>query len=162
MDKYWAAKEENTQTSGAEASTHYGWLLPNWKNDWWFLHKPVDGAKFRLFCNIIMNIDHDKYGPVDIYELMTIHNENMLKRFDVVLEGSITDSYRKGEHTISKESKTSANVSSPECVENMSKRFNSMWVGSRIANKRSNNNESISRGHASRRAYTAVTTRDSG
>ena len=88
-----------------------------------FFTKPVGGAKFRRFCNIIMNISHNKYGPVDMDELMTIHNEKMLKRFNPVLEGSSTDSYKKGEHNINNE-QDPAEVSSQECVEDMPKRSN--------------------------------------
>ena len=40
-----------------------------------FLTKPVGGAKFRRFCSIIMNVSHDEYGPVDVDELMAIHNK---------------------------------------------------------------------------------------
>ena len=49
-----------------------------------FFTKPVRGAKFCRFLNIIMNIIHDEYGPVDMDKLMTIHNEMMEKRFDMV------------------------------------------------------------------------------
>ena len=66
-----------------------------------------------------MNISHDEYGQVDMDDLMTVHNE-MLKRFDTVLEGSITDSYGKDEHNISKE-QNPADMSSQECVKDMSK-----------------------------------------
>ena len=40
-----------------------------------FFTKPVEGAKFWRFRNIIMNSSHDEYGPVDVDELMAIHNE---------------------------------------------------------------------------------------
>ena len=40
-----------------------------------FFIKPVEGAKFWRFRNIIMKISHDEYGPVDVDELMAIHNE---------------------------------------------------------------------------------------
>ena len=68
-----------------------------------FFAKPVGGAKFCLFCNSITNISHDKYGPVDMDKLMTIQNEKMLKSFDLVLKGSIADSYEKDEHNFNKE-----------------------------------------------------------
>ena len=45
-----------------------------------FFTKPVGGAKFRRFRNIIMNISHDEYGPVDVDALMIVHNEKMQKR----------------------------------------------------------------------------------
>ena len=63
-----------------------------------FFTKPVGEAKFCCFRNIIMNISHDACGPVDMDGLMTIHNEKMLKRFNMVLEGPITDNYRRNEH----------------------------------------------------------------
>ena len=40
-----------------------------------FFTKPVGGVKFRHFHNIIMNVSHDEYLPVDVDELITIHNE---------------------------------------------------------------------------------------
>lgn len=45
-----------------------------------FFTKPLQGAKFRRFRNIIMNITHDEYGPVDVDELMKIHQEKMQNR----------------------------------------------------------------------------------
>ena len=80
-----------------------------------FFTKPVGGAKFRCFRNIIMNVSHDEYGPVDVDELMAIHNEKMTKRFDMVLEGTIADKYEMDEHNISKEHNP-AKSSSQECV----------------------------------------------
>ena len=44
-----------------------------------FFTKPLGGAKFRRFRNIIMNISHDEYGPVDVDALMVVHNEKMQK-----------------------------------------------------------------------------------
>jgi hypothetical protein len=123
-----------------------------------FFTKPVGGSKFRRFRNIIMNISHDEHGPVDVDELMIIHNEKMLKRFDMVLEGSILDSYRTDEHHISKEHKTSADVSSQECVEDMFKISNIMWAGTRYAHKQAKDNRPINRGRAHRRTYAEVAT----
>jgi len=48
-----------------------------------FFTKPLQGAKFRRFRNIIMNITHDEYGPVDIDELMKLHHERIQKRNDI-------------------------------------------------------------------------------
>ena len=76
----------------------------------------------------LMSISHDDYVPVNMDELMTVHTEKTIKRFDMVSKGSIADSCRKDEQNISKEHKTSANTSSQECVENMSKRYNRMWT----------------------------------
>lgn len=47
-----------------------------------FFTKPLGGAKFRRFRNIIMNISHDEYGPVDVDELMSIHQAKILKRIE--------------------------------------------------------------------------------
>ena len=45
-----------------------------------FFTKLVGGGKFRRFRNIIMNISHDEYGPVDVDALMVVHNEKMQKK----------------------------------------------------------------------------------
>ena len=42
-----------------------------------FFTKPLGGAKFRRFRNIIMNISHDEHGPVDMDEIMEIHYRKM-------------------------------------------------------------------------------------
>ena len=51
-----------------------------------FLTKSAGEAKFRSFRNSIMNSSNDEYGPVEVNELMVIHNEKMFKRFDMVLK----------------------------------------------------------------------------
>ena len=68
-----------------------------------FFTKPVGGAKFRCFRNIIMNVSHDEYGPVDVDKLMAIHNEKMEKGFIVVLKGTAVDRYEIDGHIIRKE-----------------------------------------------------------
>ena len=88
---------------------------------------------------------------------MTIHNKKMLKRFNLVLEGSTTDSYKKYEHNISKELNR-AEVSLQECVEGLSNGSNSMWVSIRDAHKQSKDNKLNNRGHAHQRTYTEVET----
>ena len=35
-----------------------------------FFTKPVGGAKFRRFRNIIMNISHDEYGPISAVKMV--------------------------------------------------------------------------------------------
>ena len=65
--------------------------------------KPVRGSKFCCFRNIIMNTSHDEHGPVDVDKLMAIHNEKKVTRFNILLEGSITDKYKMDEHIIRKE-----------------------------------------------------------
>ena len=47
-----------------------------------FFTKPLGGAKFRRFRNIIMNIDHDDYGPVDLDKLTDVHNAKMQRRIE--------------------------------------------------------------------------------
>ena len=42
-----------------------------------FFTKPVGGAKFRRFCNIIMNVSLDEYRPVDADKPMTVHNKSI-------------------------------------------------------------------------------------
>ena len=94
-----------------------------------FFTKPVGGAKFRRFRNIIMNITHDEHGPVDVDELMAIHNAKMQKRFDEVT----TQEKQKSESHISSEVSTDAN--SQECVGIGSTRSNATWAAIRGAHK---------------------------
>ena len=47
-----------------------------------FFTKPLQGAKFRRFRNIIMNITEDENGPVDIDEIMEIHYKKMEARLE--------------------------------------------------------------------------------
>jgi hypothetical protein len=122
-----------------------------------FFTKPVGGAKFRRFRNIIMNVSHDEYGPVDVDKLMAIHNEKMTKRFDMVLEGTIADKYEMDEHNISKE-QNPAESSSQECVEDRSKRSSMMWASVRNAHKRSKYDKPIKGGRARQRTYAQVAT----
>mgnify|MGYP006173805709 CR=1 FL=1 len=42
-----------------------------------FFTKPLGGAKFRRFRNIIMNCSYDDFGPVDMDAIMTEHNKNI-------------------------------------------------------------------------------------
>ncbi len=48
-----------------------------------FFTKPLGGAKFWRFRNIIMNITHNEYGPVAIDELTAIHNAKVEKRIEM-------------------------------------------------------------------------------
>ena len=122
-----------------------------------FFTKVVVGVKLWRFRIITMSISHDEYEPVDMDELMTIHNEKMLKRFDPVLEGSATDSYKKGEHNINNE-QDPVEVSSQECVEDLPKRSNVTWAIVREAHKRPTYNKANIRGHAHQRTYAEVAT----
>ena len=46
-----------------------------------FFTKPLQGSKFRIFRNIIMNCSYDEYGPVDIDKILmpsaSIKQENI-------------------------------------------------------------------------------------
>ena len=48
-----------------------------------FFTKPLGGAKFRRFCNIIMNIRYDEYVLVEMDELTAIHNAKMERRIEM-------------------------------------------------------------------------------
>ena len=93
-----------------------------------FFTKPLGGAKFRRFRNIIMNISHDEYGHVDMDELMAIHEAKMKRRVELVA-GEMED-----EPTVEKVSKMST-VDSQECVGEHAKRTNSQWASLRVAHK---------------------------
>ena len=99
-----------------------------------FFTKPLGGAKFRRFRNIIMNISHDEYGDVNVDELMAVHQAKMQRRFDMMArDDSSSDS--EDECTISADvSKVSASDGpSQECVGSGSKRSNVMWASVRRA-----------------------------
>ena len=81
-----------------------------------------------------MNVSHDEYGPFGVEQLMAIHNENMTKRFTMVLEGTIADIYVKSERNISKEHNP-ADLSSHEGVEGRSKQSSMIWTSVRNARK---------------------------
>ena len=125
-----------------------------------FFTKPVGGAKFRRFRNIIMNIDHDEYGPVDVDALMATHNEKMQKRIEMS---------KNDESTISEKSKTSADRDSQECVGNVRfdlrgksslrsspKRSNTAWAAIRGAHKAPGIIRRTNSGRAPRRTYAEV------
>ncbi len=42
-----------------------------------FFTKLVGEMKFQRFRNIFMNVSHGKYGPVDVDELLKIHNDKI-------------------------------------------------------------------------------------
>ena len=67
-----------------------------------FFTKPLGGAKFRRFRNIIMNCSYDDFGIVDMDAIMTGHNKNI----------NYSD-MRDPESTVSGTLKT---VDSQECV----------------------------------------------
>ncbi len=84
-----------------------------------FFTKPLGGAKFRRFRNIIMNCDHDEYGEVDIDNLMTEHHRIMKER-------SCTD-VTNAEPTM-RTKVSPPHVGSQECVE---MRTGSEWAAIR-------------------------------
>ena len=97
-----------------------------------FFTKPLGGAKFRRFRNIIMNISHDELGAVDVDELMAIHAEKMERRFEMVEPRKDSEN----ECAISAEvSKVSTDGHSQECVGDGSKRSNILWATVRGAHK---------------------------
>jgi hypothetical protein len=101
-----------------------------------FFTKPLGGAKFRRFRNIIMNISHDEYGDVDMDELMAVHQTKMQRRFDMMARND-TNSDSEDEYAINTDvSKVSvSDGSSQECVGSGSKRSSIMWASVRRAHK---------------------------
>ena len=75
-----------------------------------FFMKPLGGAKFRRFGNIIMNVDHDEFGRVDVDKLTTIHHIKMQRRFEM------ESKKEENEPTKNKASKMSKDEGSQECV----------------------------------------------
>ncbi len=76
-----------------------------------FFTKPLGGAKFRRFRNIILNCNFDEHGPVDVDALMATHFKKMERRI------SHHGDEARDESTFCKES---VNVDSQECVGNRS------------------------------------------
>jgi hypothetical protein len=102
-----------------------------------FFTKPLNGAKFRRFRNIIMNCDVDEYGPVDVDELMAAH----FKRVDQITENNVSTK-RVVHKNLESEPKIKSSelikiVGSQECVGKLT---NSQWAVRRKARK--NNNKS--------------------
>jgi hypothetical protein len=132
-----------------------------------FFTKPLGGAKFRRFRNIIMNISHDEYGPVDVDALMVVHNEKMQKRIEIV---SQHENEYDDEPTISKCSNPTSDMDSQECVGDMiiapidaisvEKRTNASWATFRGAHKISKKTNQSTKGNTSglihRRSYADV------
>ena len=116
-----------------------------------FFTKPLGGAKFRRFRNIIMNLDHDEHGPVVMDELMEIHHAKMMKRLNALGEyvgeedTSESTLITKKNKVITKKNK----VGSQECVVDPVKRSNSTWAMVRAAHKNK-------RGRAHTRTYAEV------
>ena len=86
-----------------------------------------------------MNISHDEYEPVDVDELMALHNAKIQKRFKMIAH---LENESKSESTTSKENKISADMNSQECVGDMRSRYrrsNVMWGTVRGAHNKRNN-----------------------
>ena len=112
-----------------------------------FFTKPLGGAKFRRFRNIVMNISHDEYGPVDYDELMTIHYAKMQKRISM---DPVSDDKNDVEPTIKKPTSVAG---SQECVEDLSKkRSNVSWAIKRTAHKDSE----YKRGQSNKPTYAQI------
>ena len=97
-----------------------------------FFTKPMGGAKFRRLRNIIMNINFDEYGPVDMDKLTAIHHAKMKRRFNEntkqkrnEVESNIRDSVCT----------TPTDIDSQECVGIKSKRSNVTWAALRMAHR---------------------------
>ena len=112
-----------------------------------FFTKPLGGAKFRRFRNIIMNIDHDEFGPVDMDELTALHHEKMQRRFEMENEKKQDESTKN---------KMSESVDSQECVGDRGSRSNSSWAIVRAANKNPRKNRIPPGGHARKFTYAQV------
>ena len=74
-----------------------------------FFTKPLQGAKFRRFRNIIMNITEDENGAVNIDELMEIHYRKMEESHNRKMEES-------GGNLESTDNEGQSTESSQECV----------------------------------------------
>ena len=132
-----------------------------------FFTKSVGGAKFCRFRNIIMNISHDEYGPVDVDALISVHNEKMQKRIDAISQH--VNKY-DDEPTISKFSDTVTDGNSQECVGvvifapndmiSVQKRTTIMWATIRGAHKISKKTKQGTEGNTSgllhRRLYADI------
>ena len=92
-----------------------------------FFTKPLGDTIFWLFRNIIMNIRHDEYGPVNQDELMNIHTVKLQKRMSMepVLDDRIV------EPTVKK-----IDMGSQECVGDPYKVSNVLWAIVRAAHKK--------------------------
>ena len=97
-----------------------------------FFTKPLGGAKFRRFRNIIMNIKHDEHGPVDVDALMVVHNEKMKKKMEMSVPHESTDEL---EPTICRNPSGTAGGDSQECVGDVMKRDTIKWANLRLAHK---------------------------
>jgi len=112
-----------------------------------FFTKPLGGAKFRRFQNIIMNITHDQHGLVDVDELTIIHHNKMQRRFEMENDVEVD------EPTKNKISKMSRVVDSQECVGDRGSRSNPAWATVRAAHQNPRNNRIPPGGRAHKPTY---------
>ena len=89
-----------------------------------FFTKPLGGAKLRRFRNIIMNCEHDEYGPVNMTELVAEHQKRI----------TIKEQSSHDEPTV----RNKPTACSQECV---GPRSDQMWAAVRIAHQ---NNKVVS------------------
>ncbi len=89
-----------------------------------FFTKPLGGAKFRRFCNIIMNCSHDDYGPVDVDALIAAHH----RRIDQ--DGRTDDDTNEP-----KDPRVTCHWT-PGSQEHVGIRTNGMWAAIRMAHKK--------------------------
>ena len=86
-----------------------------------FFTKPLGGAKFCRFCNILLNCSHDDYRPVNMDKLMDVHHRRVgtshITSNTNIIRNEPTISTDMGSMTMTADSK--------ECA---GKRHNSMWA----------------------------------
>lgn len=99
-----------------------------------FFTKPLGGAKFRRFRNIIMNLEEDEYGPVDVDELTAIHHEKIKKRYEMT-EGSADDN-KENERSDPSSVTCGVKTRSQECVGGGTRRTNILWAAVRTTHKK--------------------------
>ena len=116
-----------------------------------FFTKPLGGAKFRRFRNIIMNITLDEHGPVDVDELTIIHQNEMQRQFEM------KNNIEVDEPTKNIRSKMSSVVDSQECVGDRGydreHRHNPSCANMRAAHKNPRNNRIPPGGRAHKLRY---------
>ena len=96
-----------------------------------FFTKPLGGAKFRRFRNIIMNLDQDEYGTVDVDELTAIHNAKIERRNEIA-----NGDNKENEHgNLPRD--PGSHTRSQECVGDRMNRSNVLWAATRTAHKKS-------------------------
>ena len=101
-----------------------------------FFTKPLGGAKFRRLRNIIMNVDFDEQGKVEMDAIMQIHQQKMSRRADA--DTLANNNISKNEPTVSSGNRGIKHARSQECVGNKYRKSNQSWAIARKAHVRSN------------------------